>query len=109
MDCRTRRRRRDAGALGMEDTAEVQLKLMAQSLQRHISLANELNLGLAARLLAMAEMEIKINIHGISEQELDTLCACIEQRLSTDRKPSIAPVSDLRSHDRRSRLRKIRA
>jgi hypothetical protein len=92
----------------MEDPADIQLKLMARSLQEHISLANELKLGLAAQLLAMAVMEITINMHGISHHEIDALCERIEEKSSCDGRHAIALLSGSRSHDRRPRARRSR-
>jgi hypothetical protein len=51
---------------------------MARSLQEHINLAKELNLNFVAQLLTMTAMEIRINLHRISQQEMDVLCACAE-------------------------------
>ena len=48
---------------------------MARSLQEHINLAKELNLNFVAQLLTMTAMEIRINLHRISDHEIDTLCA----------------------------------
>jgi hypothetical protein len=92
----------------MADAADIRLKLMARSLQEHINLAHELDLGFAAQLLAMAVMEITINMHGISHQEIDALCERIEQKTSCDGRQAMALVSGSRSHDRRSRARRSR-
>jgi hypothetical protein len=89
----------------MADTADIRLQLMARSLQEHIRLANELNLGFAAQLLAMAAMEIAITRHGISHHEVNALCERIEQNPWCEGKPATA-VCGLRSHDRRSRIRR---
>ena len=59
----------------MTSTIDHKLDLMARSLQEHINLAKELNLNFVAQLLTMTAMEIRINLHRISEQEIDTLCA----------------------------------
>ena len=59
-------------------TIDAKLDLMARSLQEHINLAKELNLNFVAQLLTMTAMEIRINLHRISQQEMDTLCACAE-------------------------------
>jgi hypothetical protein len=90
----------------MEDATHTQLQSMARSLHEHISLANQLNLSFAAQLLAMAVMEITINIHGISPQEVDALCERIEERPSGGGKPAVVSVSSLRSRDRRPRARR---
>jgi hypothetical protein len=92
----------------MEDAADTQLKLMAQSLREHISRANELDLGFAAQLLAMAVMEITIKVHKISHQEIDALCASIEQRTAGEAKHAVTLVAGSRGHDRRSRVRRSR-
>jgi hypothetical protein len=59
----------------MTSTIDHKLDLMARSLQEHINLAKELNLNFVAQLLTMTAMEIRINLHRISEHEIDTLCA----------------------------------
>ena len=53
---------------------------LAQALQRQIELAKELGLDFAARLLAMALMEIRINLNQISPGEVEELCARIERQ-----------------------------
>jgi hypothetical protein len=92
----------------MEDTADIQLKLMARLLREHIRQANELNLGFVAQLLAMAVMEITINRHGISHNEIDALCERIEENSGPDGKPAVALVPGWRSHNRRARVRRSR-
>jgi hypothetical protein len=92
----------------MTYATDTQLKLMARSLQEHITLANELNLRFTAQLLAMAVMEITTNIHGISHHELGALCDRIEEKASPDKKPPAASVTDFRSYNRRSRARRTR-
>jgi hypothetical protein len=62
----------------MKSTIDTKLDLMARSLQEHINLAKELNLSFVAQLLTMTAMEIRINLHRISQQEMDLLCACAE-------------------------------
>jgi hypothetical protein len=62
----------------MKSTIDAKLDLMARSLQEHINLAKELNLNFVAQLLTMTAMEIRINLHRISQAEMDTLCACAE-------------------------------
>ena len=59
----------------MTNTIDRKLDLMARSLQEHINLAKELNLNFVAQLLTMTAMEIRINLHRISDQEIDSLCA----------------------------------
>jgi hypothetical protein len=61
-------------------TIDAKLDLMARSLQEHINLAKELNLNFVAQLLTMTAMEIRINLHRISEQEIDTLCDCADPK-----------------------------
>jgi hypothetical protein len=58
----------------MTNSIDSKLDLMARSLQEHIKLAKELKLDFVAQLLTMTAIEIKINLHRISEQEIDTLC-----------------------------------
>lgn len=62
----------------MSNTIDDKLDLMARSLQEHINLAKELNLNFVAQLLTMTAMEIRMNLHRISQQEMDTLCARAE-------------------------------
>src|SRR5450432_3355279 len=87
----------------MEYPVDAQLKLMARSLQEHITLANQLNLQFTAQLLAMAVMEITTKIHGISQHELDALCERIEEKSSHDEKQVVVPLPDFRGSNRRSR------
>ena len=63
----------------MTSTIDRKLDLMARSLQEHINLAKELKLNFVAQLLTMTAMEIRINLHRISDQEIDTLCAAAER------------------------------
>jgi hypothetical protein len=63
----------------------------------------------AAQLLAMAVMEITTKIHGITQQELNALCECIEGSSPPERKQATEPVSGLRNFDRRSRTRRSRS
>lgn len=63
----------------MDNTIDRKLDLMARSLQEHINLAKELNLNFIAQLLTMTAMEIKMNLHRITDQEIDTLCASAAQ------------------------------
>ena len=62
----------------MKSTFDSKLDLMARSLQEHIDLARELKLDFVAQLLTMTAMEIKLKLHGITEQEIDTICARAE-------------------------------
>ena len=72
----------------MSNTIDDKLDLMARSLQEHINLAKELNLNFVAQLLTMTAMEIRMNLHRISQQEMDTLCARAEARtLACDSEP----------------------
>ncbi len=64
----------------MMSNIDAKLDLMARSLQEHINLAKELNLNFVAQLLTMTAMEIKINLHRISQAEMDTLCARAEPK-----------------------------
>ena len=59
----------------MNSTIDSKLDLMARSLQEHINLAREMKLDFVAQLLTMTAMEIKLKLHGISEQEIETICA----------------------------------
>jgi len=64
----------------MKSTVDAKLDLMARSLQEHINLAKELNLNFVAQLLTMTALEIRINLHRISQQEMDMLCAFVEPK-----------------------------
>ena len=66
----------------MKSTTDNKLELMARSLQEHIKLARQLNLDFVAQLLTMTAMEIKVKLHGISQHEIDTLCAHAEARVT---------------------------
>jgi hypothetical protein len=92
----------------MDNAPDIRLKQLVRSLQEHIGLANQLNLDFTAQLLAMAVMEVTINIHEISHREIDALCERVEQRASCDGKHPVVLVSGPRSHDRRARTRRSR-
>lgn len=62
----------------MKSKFDRKLDLMARSLQEHIDLARELKLDFVAQLLTMTAMEIKLKLHGITAQEIDTICDCAE-------------------------------
>jgi hypothetical protein len=64
----------------MKSTIDRKLDLMARSLQEHIDLARELKLDFVAQLLTMTAMEIKLKLHGISEHEVDAICARAERK-----------------------------
>jgi len=59
----------------MKSRMDRELDLMARSLQEHITLARELKLDFVAQLLTMTAMEIKLKLHGISEHEIESICA----------------------------------
>jgi len=80
------------------DNIDRKLDLMARSLQEHINLAKELKLNFVAQLLTMTAMEIRINLHRISEQEIDTLCAEARAALHEDR-----PTASVINFPRRGR------
>jgi hypothetical protein len=66
----------------MSSTIDDKLELMARSLQEHINLARELNLNFVAQLLTMTAMEVRMNLHRISQQEMESLCARAEAQTS---------------------------
>lgn len=72
----------------MKSKIDRKLDLMARSLQEHIDLARELKLDFVAQLLSMTAMEIKLKLHGISEQEIDSICARADRKLSPERRES---------------------
>lgn len=85
----------------MKSTFDRKLDLMARSLQEHIDLARELKLDFVAQLLTMTAMEIKLKLHGISEQEIDTICARVERGPATEPRES-ALVIDFPTRTQRS-------
>jgi hypothetical protein len=56
---------------------------LARALQCQIELAKGLGLDFAAHLLALALMEIRINLNQISSGEIEELCARIERHPPT--------------------------
>jgi hypothetical protein len=72
----------------MKSTIDRKLDLMARSLQEHIDLARELKLDFVAQLLTMTAMEIKLKLHGITEEEIDTICARAERKSQPERRES---------------------
>ncbi|HEY2248073.1 MAG TPA: hypothetical protein VGH70_11560 [Bradyrhizobium sp.] len=72
----------------MKKTVDRKLDLMARSLQEHINLARELKLDFVAQLLTMTAMEIKLKLHGISEQELEAICARAAGRAPPEQRES---------------------
>ena len=76
----------------MKNTIDAKLDLMARSLQEHINLAKELNLNFVAQLLTMTAMEIRINLHRIS-QARDGFAVCavpkreVHGRVQSRRRP----------------------
>jgi hypothetical protein len=77
----------------MKSTIDRKLDLMARSLQEHINLARELNLDFVAQLLSMTAMEIKLKLHGISEQEIDTICARVVGRPPPEKRESALVIN----------------
>lgn len=77
----------------MKSIIDRKLDLMARSLQEHINLARELNLDFVAQLLTMTAMEIKLKLHGISEQEVDAICARAERRQPTEKSQSALVIN----------------
>lgn len=83
-------------------TIDAKLDLMARSLQEHINLAKELNLNFVAQLLTMTAMEIRINLHRISQQEMDVLCACADPKPVVSEPKETARVIRFPGRGRRS-------
>jgi hypothetical protein len=77
----------------MKSTIDRKLDLMARSLQEHISLARELHLDFVAQLLTMTAMEIKLKLHGISQHEIDTICARAERRSPPEQRESAMVIN----------------
>jgi hypothetical protein len=77
----------------MKSTIDTKLDLMARSLQEHIGLARELKLDFVAQLLTMTAMEIKLKLHGISEQEIDTICARAVDGMSLEPRESAMVIN----------------
>jgi hypothetical protein len=74
-------------------TIDHKLDLMARSLQEHIDLARELKLDFVAQLLTMTAMEIKLKLHGITEHEIDTICARAERKSPSARRESAQVIN----------------
>lgn len=85
----------------MKSTMDRKLDLMARSLQEHINLARELKLDFVAQLLTMTAMEIKLKLHGISDQEIETICARAADAASPEKGES-AMVIDFPTRTQRS-------
>ena len=85
----------------MKSAIDRKLDLMARSLQEHINLAKELHLDFVAQLLTMTAMEIKLKLHGISEQEIESICARAEGRSPPEERES-AQVIDFPTRSQRS-------
>lgn len=77
----------------MKNTIDRKLDLMARSLQEHIDLARELKLDFVAQLLTMTAMEIKLKLHGITEQEVDTICTRVERRSQPEQRESALVIN----------------
>jgi hypothetical protein len=77
----------------MKSTIDRKLDLMARSLQEHIDIARELKLDFVAQLLTMTAMEIKLKLHGISEQEIDMICARVEGRPPPEKSQSALVIN----------------
>ena len=77
----------------MKKTIDYKLDLMARSLQEHINLARELKLDFVAQLLTMTAMEIKLQLHGISDQELEAICARAVDRSSSKPRKSAMVIN----------------
>jgi hypothetical protein len=73
----------------MKSAIDRKLDLMARSLQEHIDLARELKLDFVAQLLTMTAMEIKLKLHGITEEEIDTICARAERKPPAQRQSAL--------------------
>jgi len=85
----------------MKSAIDHKLDLMARSLQEHINLARELQLDFVAQLLTMTAMEIKLKLHGISEQEIESICARAGGRSPPEERES-ALVIDFPTRNQRS-------
>jgi hypothetical protein len=77
----------------MKSTIDRKLDLMARSLQEHIDLARELKLDFVAQLLTMTAMEIKLKLHGITDQEIDTICARVERKSPPQQRESALVIN----------------
>jgi hypothetical protein len=54
-------------------------------------------------------MEITTHLHGISQQELDSLCTHVEEKVSSSARLSGARLVESGRHDRRPRARRSRS
>ena len=77
----------------MKSTIDRKLDLMARSLQEHIDLARELKLDFVAQLLTMTAMEIKLKLHGITEEEIDTICTRAEGKSPAEQRESALVIN----------------
>jgi hypothetical protein len=77
----------------MKSTIDRKLDLMARSLQEHIDLAREMKLDFVAQLLTMTAMEIKLKLHGISEHEIDAICARAERESEPEQRQSALVIN----------------
>jgi hypothetical protein len=77
----------------MKSTIDSKLDLMARSLQEHIDLARELRLDFVAQLLTMTAMEIKLKLHGITEQEIHMICVRAERKTPPERRESALVIN----------------
>ena len=77
----------------MKSTIDRKLDLMARSLQEHIDLARELKLDFVAQLLTMTAMEIKLKLHGITQEEIDTICARADGKSPEEQRESALVIS----------------
>ena len=85
-----------------QDAAE-----LAQSLQHQIEMAKGLGLDFAARLLAMALIELKTELHGISPEDIEALCRQIEERAAPRVMHESAQVIPFPGRTRRRRRSRV--
>jgi hypothetical protein len=78
----------------MVERSNLEAAELAGAVQHQIEQAKGLGLDFAARLLAMALMEIRINLNQISPSEFEELCARIEHQPAVGVKPQ--PGADRR-------------
>jgi len=77
----------------MKSIIDRKLDLMARSLQEHIDLARELKLDFVAQLLTMTAMEIKVKLHAITDEEIDTICALAARKSPSERRESALVIN----------------
>jgi hypothetical protein len=91
----------------MKKGVDQPLDAMVRSLRDHLDRAKKMGLTLTAQLLNMALIELKTELHGISPEDIEALCARMEERASPRVMPETAQVIPFPSRTRRRRRSRI--